>query len=82
MQDNRKKVNKRPTEYNMDMGGFGVRVINGNLEPALRLWKKKLKDSGKMEELRDRKEYTKPTTKRRRAKAVAIRAQWLKNNLE
>tara|TARA_B110000285_G_C14773049_1_gene444907 strand:+ start:216 stop:464 length:249 start_codon:yes stop_codon:yes gene_type:complete len=82
MQDNRKKSNKRVTEADMDLGGFGVKVINGNLEPALRLWKKKLKDSGKLEELKERKEYTKPTTKRRKAKQRAIRAQWCKDNFE
>lgn len=60
----------------------GVRVINGNVEAAIRKWKRIMKDSGIMEELRDRKEYKKPTTKRREQKNAAIRAEWVRRQRE
>jgi len=82
MQDNRKKTKKRATEADMDMGGMSVRVINNQIEPAIRLWKKKLKESGKIEELKARREYIKPSAVRRKQKQQAIRAEWRRRNFD
>lgn len=50
-----------------------VVVKNGDIAKALKVFKKKVNDSGHLLELRDRKEYTKPKTKRREIKLRAIR---------
>jgi len=50
-----------------------VVVKNGDVTKALKVFKKKVNDSGHLLELRDRKEYTKPKTKRRTIKLKAIR---------
>jgi len=55
-----------------------VVVRNGDLVKALRVFKKKVENSGHIKELRERKEYTKPTTKNRLIKDKAIRLNQLK----
>lgn len=59
---------------------FGLRVVvteNMSFEKALRLFKKKVDDSGLLKELRDREHYVKPKTARKMAKNAA-RKRWLK----
>lgn len=53
--------------------GTSVIVKDGNVEKALRKFKKKIQESGKLEELREREQYEKPTTTRRLAKNKAVR---------
>jgi small subunit ribosomal protein S21 len=48
--------------------------VDGNFEKTMRKFKKKIADSGLLDELRDRMEYTKPTVKRK-LKAAAARAR-------
>jgi len=55
----------------------GVTVNDGNVEKALRKFKKKIQESGLMDELRGRETYEKPTTERKRKKGAA-RARWRK----
>jgi small subunit ribosomal protein S21 len=50
---------------------------NENINQALRRFKKKVDDSGLLEELRKREFYEKPTTERKR-KAGAAKARWQK----
>ncbi len=52
---------------------FGLTVIveDGKFEKAMRLFKKKVDDSGLLKEYRDRMEYVKPTIKRKLAKNAA-----------
>jgi small subunit ribosomal protein S21 len=50
---------------------------NENINQALRRFKKKIDDSGLLEELRSREFYEKPTTERKR-KAGAAKARWNK----
>ena len=57
--------------------GLSVEVRNGDINYALRKFKKKVQDSGIMQELKEREFYEKPTTKRKRAKAAA-KARWKK----
>jgi small subunit ribosomal protein S21 len=52
---------------------LSVEVRNGDINRALKLYKKKVEKSGHINELRERKYYTKPTTKRRLEKNTAIR---------
>jgi small subunit ribosomal protein S21 len=54
-----------------------VVVRDGNVEKALRKFKKKIQDSGLLNELRERETYEKPTTERKRKKSVA-RNRWRK----
>lgn len=51
----------------------GVKVKKGELQKALKMFKRKVEASGHLLELRERKEYTKPTTKRRLIKQKALR---------
>jgi small subunit ribosomal protein S21 len=50
-----------------------VKVKRGELQKALKMFKRKVEASGHLLELRERKQYTKPTTKRRIQKQKAIR---------
>jgi small subunit ribosomal protein S21 len=65
-----------------------VYVKDGNVEKALRKFKKKIMESGLLNELRERETYEKPTTKRKRMKGAArsrlrkqIRSQQLPKKL-
>jgi small subunit ribosomal protein S21 len=55
----------------------GVVVKDGNVEKALRKFKKKIMESGLLNELRERETYEKPTTERKRKKGAA-KARWRK----
>lgn len=59
-----------------------VYVKNGDINKALKIFKKRTFESGHLMELRDRKEFTKPTTKRRKQKKDAIRRQNFATMLE
>ena len=48
-----------------------VVVRDNNVERALRKFKKKIQESGLMDELRRRETYEKPTTERKRKKGAA-----------
>jgi len=50
---------------------------NENINQALRRFKKKIEDSGLLEELRKHEFYEKPTTERKR-RAGAAKARWQK----
>lgn len=53
--------------------GTSVMVKDDQVERALRKFKNKIQDSGKMDEVRERGEYVKPTTERRVAANKAKR---------
>ena len=57
--------------------GNSVLVPDGNVEKALRKFKKKVQESGLLEDLRARETYEKPTTERKRKKGAA-KARWRK----
>jgi len=52
-----------------------IPIIKGNINRALKLFKRKFKQTGVLKEVRERKNYTKPTTKRRKQKEKAILKQ-------
>ena len=58
-----------------------VSVVKNNLNKALKIFKKKFKSTGVIKELRERQQFTKKSTKKRKQKDKAIRKQnYLKNN--
>jgi small subunit ribosomal protein S21 len=59
------------------MRGRTVIVNDGNVEKALRKFKKKITDQNLLQEVRDREQYVKPTMKRKLAKSQAKR-RWQK----
>jgi len=61
----------------MSLKGRKVLVQDGNVEKALRKFKKKISDDGLLQEIQDRRFYTKPTEKRKMAKARA-KKRWEK----
>jgi small subunit ribosomal protein S21 len=54
-----------------------VTVKDGNVEKALRKFKKKIQEQGLLIELKERETYEKPTTRRKRKKSVA-KNRWQK----
>ena len=49
----------------MSILGRRVIVTDGNVEKALRKFKKKITDLGLLQEVRDRQEFVKPTVQRK-----------------
>tara|TARA_B100000161_G_C33446647_1_gene367160 strand:+ start:354 stop:596 length:243 start_codon:yes stop_codon:yes gene_type:complete len=67
----RQHKNFRPSE------GLRVEVRNGDFNGAMRKFKKRVQEAGIIQEIRERKEFVKPSERRRKAKAAG-RARWLK----
>ena len=57
--------------------GLSVNVDDGRFEQAFRKFKKKVDDSGLLQDLRDRQEYEKPSIARKKAKNQA-KKRWQK----
>jgi small subunit ribosomal protein S21 len=64
-------------EYETRLKGSTVYVRNENVDQALRKFKKKIQDSGLLQEVKDREWYEKPTVERKRKKAAA-KNRWKK----
>ena len=62
----------------MTKKGRRIFVTDGNVEKALRKFKKKITELGLLQEVRDRQEFIKPTIKRKIAKSQAVR-RWKKH---
>ena len=65
----KKNFRKRPKD---DSKGLSVKVWNNNVEGALKVFKRKVKDSNIMLELSKKSYYEKPSKKRREKKNMAI----------
>ncbi len=50
-----------------------IPVIKGNIERALKLFKRKFKQTGALKEVRERKNFTKPSLKRKIQKEKSIK---------
>jgi len=61
----------------MNLSGRKVIVKDGNVEKALRKFKKKVSESGLLLELQQRERYTKPSVKKKIARAMA-KKRWQK----
>ena len=55
----------------------GVIVRRGDVNRALKIFKRKVNESGILQQYKDKQEFVKPTTKRREAKKRAVRQQQL-----
>lgn len=55
----------------MSVTNVGVKVRYGNVEKALSIFKKRVKETGILQEYRSRQEYIKPSAKKRKAKKDA-----------
>ena len=55
-----------------------AKVINGNIEAALKFWKRQVKESNVLQELKDRKEFIKPSAVKRKQKMAAIRKEYIR----
>lgn len=64
---------ERPTKDE----GLTVTVRDGNLEKAMRIFKKKVQKAGVLKELKMRKQFEKPSEKKQRKKKEAVR-RWRK----
>lgn len=74
---------KKPREEQFLYGhANGVKVINGNVEAALRKWKRHMKDTGIIDWVKQNRQYTKPTTARRKKMNDAKRADWVRRRRE
>ena len=52
-----------------------IPVIKGNVDRALKAFKRKFKQTGTLKEIRERKQFFKPSVKRKLAKEKAILKQ-------
>ena len=64
-----KNFRKRPKE---ELAGLQVKVYNNNIEGALKTFKRIVKDSGMMLELKKKAYYEKPSKIKREKKNLAI----------
>lgn len=73
-----KKPYKKVRRDDMEIMGkpMAVKVVHNQIEPAIKLWKRKLKDSGILEQLKERKEFIKPSAVKRKQKEEAIRREY------
>jgi ribosomal protein S21 len=55
----------------------GFKVVNNDINSALKLWKKYVKDAGKVDILKSKKEYVKPSVVNRKKQTDAEYSQWL-----
>jgi len=62
--------------------GNRVTVKNGNIESALRVFKSKVYNSGKIKEVYDRQFYVKDSVKKRKEKLKAMYVQKMLNDYE
>ena len=55
-----------------------AKVINGNIEAALKFWKRQVKESNVLQEVKDRKEFITPSAVKRKQKMDAIRKEYIR----
>ena len=67
----------KPNNNEWQLPGLRVEVRNGDVNKALRIFKKKVQQDGIIQEVRDREHYVKPSEIRKKAKAAGI-ARWKK----
>ena len=55
-----------------------AKVVNGNIEAALRFFKRQMKESNVLQEVRDRQEFIKPSAVKRKQKQQAVRKEYIR----
>jgi small subunit ribosomal protein S21 len=73
----RNKFNSNRNYNSPKTEGLVVTVRNDDVNGAIRRFKKKVAESGVIQDFRDKQFYVKPSEKKRKAKAAG-RARWLK----
>jgi ribosomal protein S21 len=76
MEENKKHKKVRKAEMIIIGKPNAVKVVNNNIEAALRFWKKNMKESGKIEWIKSHREYVKPTAEKRELRNQALRKEW------
>lgn len=66
--NNRNNYNRPRREQEKQFNGLTVEVRGGDFNKALRKFKRKVADSGILQEVKERSHYVKPSEKRRKAK--------------
>jgi small subunit ribosomal protein S21 len=72
----------RRNNNDVKLMGSTVIVQNDNVEKAIRTFKKKIMESGKLMDLKEKEFFEKPTTKRRRLKNQQTRRAQKKREAE
>lgn len=76
------KNKKQPKNTRIEGVNIGVKVIDNNIEFALKVFKRVMRDSKKIETYRERQEYLKPSVQKRVKKQRAIRRQEQQDDLD
>ena len=76
------KKSKKQKIYESDLGGCKVRVVEKDIELALRILRQKFKSSEKLELYKEKREFIKPSIKRRKEILTAIHNEKVKQNRE
>lgn len=71
------KGNRPFRQKEQEFKGLSVEVRNGDVNKAIRIFKKKVQEDGVIQDYKERQNYTKPSEARRKAKAAG-RKRWLK----
>jgi ribosomal protein S21 len=74
-----KKQRARKSEMIVVGKPNAVRVVDGDINSALKLWKQNMKTSEKIDILKAKKEYIKPSVLNRKKKSDAEFNQWLQD---
>jgi len=74
------KKPKKQRVYETDAGGCHVMVIEKDLELAIKMLRQKMKSADKIQLLKDKKEYVKPSVKRRKEILLAKFNEQFRNN--
>jgi small subunit ribosomal protein S21 len=70
--NNNNEPKRQPKKTKVDgTESCAVKVIDGNIEMALKIFKKVVRESGRIQELRDRQMFIKPSVKKRETKNKA-----------
>ena len=73
--DHKKNFNDKRKPYVQQPQGNKVIVIDGQVEQALRKFKKKVSNSGWIDDIKKKEFYEKPTSKRKIKKAMAVKRE-------
>mgnify|MGYP005996300657 FL=1 len=74
-------MNKKQKHHQSVIPGHatGAKVVNRDINFALRIWKRKLKTSDILNDLKENREYIKPSVSKRQQKIKAIYIQQIRS---
>ena len=80
--NHKKNFNSNKKPFVKQPLGNKVIVVDGNFDFALRKFKKKVQNSGLMDDIRKNEFFEKPTNKRKIKKAMAVKREKKRQSLE